>query len=221
MKWLKYQHKFSSGRGAWQWMIVDGEATEESVREDGILSDLTDEYSHSDKYGGIDYEIVDKAPKRVIIEQLGRAVERRESAQREVLMYQKLLQDGAEECRQCVEARVPTKEERFDHHIEKRPCPTCGLEVVVDSVPFWLMPDDADAVKLLGSLVEQGPRSIKSKKPRWPVESEEEEEAFNRLVKLGLAGGSSYQDKQEIHASKRGETEWAKHKQRLNDGRTT
>jgi hypothetical protein len=216
MKWLKYRHKFSSGLGAWQWMVVDDDATEESVRDNDTLHDLTNEYSHSDKYGGIDYEIVDKAPRWVIIEKLGRAVERKEAAIREHAMYQKLV-DEAEECRQCKNARVPTQKERFDHKIDKDPCPTCGLEVVVDSVPFWLMPDDVDAVKLLGSLVENGKRSVKSKKFRWPVEDKDEEEAYHRLGKLGLAGGSAYQNTYEIHATKHGEAEWQKHKERASD----
>lgn len=213
MKWLKYRHKFSSGLSAYQWMVVDDDATEKSVDDDGILSDITDEYSHSEKYGGIDYEIVDKAPRWVVEEKLGHAVERREAANREYAMYKKLI-DDCDECVQCKDARVPTKEERFDHKIEKRPCPMCGLEVVVATVPFWLMPSDKDAVKLLGSLVEQGPRKVKSKKFRWPVEDKDEEEAFGRLVKLGLAGGSSYQNTYEIHASKSGEVEWQKHKEK-------
>jgi len=74
------------------------------------------------------------------------------------------------------------------------------------------MPDDKDAVKLLGSLVEQGPRSVKSKKFRWPVEDKDEEDAYHRLSKLGLAGGSIYQNTYEIHATDSGKAEWLKHK---------
>jgi len=216
MKWLKYQHKFSSGRSAWQWKAVDNDATEESVREDGMLDDIANEYGYSDKYSGIDFEIVDKAPQWVVLKHLGIAVERRENANREYVMYKQLLQDNTEECRQCKDATAAETAHYKQHGtgVAIKPCPMCGLDILVDTVPFWLMPDDTDAVKLLGSLVEQGQRSVKSKKFRWPVEDEDEEKAYHRLSKLGLVGGSIYQDTYEIHATKSGEAEWLKHKER-------
>ena len=47
MKWLKYQHKFSSGRSAWKWQLVDDDTDEESARD--TVAELAEEYSHSDK----------------------------------------------------------------------------------------------------------------------------------------------------------------------------
>jgi hypothetical protein len=216
VKWLKYQHKFSSGRSAWQWMPVDNDTTEESVREDGILDDIVNEYSYSDKYSGVDFHVVDKAPTWVLRQKLGYAVERREAANREYALYKELLEGAAYDCPQCKDATAAESAHYKQHGtgVAIKPCPTCGLDILVDTVPFWLMPDDKDAVKLLGSLVEQGPRSVKSKTFRWPVEDKDEEAAYHRLSKLGLAGGSIYQNTYEIHATPSGETEWKKHKER-------
>lgn len=216
MKWLKYQHKFSSGRSAWQWMPLDDDATEASVRDDGILSDIVDEYNHSDKYSGIDYRVVDKAPRWVIEQKLREASERRLAAEATFRRYANLI-DAAEyieDCKQCDGATVATAEHYRQHGTGTtiKPCPSCGREIIYSTLKFILMPDDKDAVKLLGSLVEQGARSVKSKKFRWPVEDKDEEAAFNRLVKLGLAGGSSYQNTYEIHATDSGRAEWQKHK---------
>lgn len=208
MKWLKWHHKFSSGHHAWSWMLVGDDATEESVTEE-ILPRLAREYEDGEHYRGIDFEIVDSAPEWVIRNKMGEASNREADAHRDFVKYQRLLVTAVP-CRQCDTARVPTREERG------KPCPTCGRDVFPGSVAFWLMPDDVEAVKLLGSLVVKGPRSRKFRtKFRWPFDSKTEEDAFNRLCKLGLASGSSQHQTVTVEAGAQGAVEWEKH--RLNN----
>lgn len=218
MKWLKYQHKFSSGRHAWEWKPI-GDASKDVVED--VVRELASEYDHSDKYGGIDYEVLDVAPEWVIGRELRRAQSRADEACRTLSTWQAYVQDIATggatfKCPQCDGAASPPKEGYYGAHSTVKPCPTCGREVIAATIAFWLMPSDKAAVKLLGSLVEQGARTLKLRHDarfRWPVKGKTEEDAFNRLVKLGLAGGSSYQNTHEIHATKSGEAEWLKHKE--------
>lgn len=205
MKWLKWHHKFSSGHHGWSWMVVSDDATEESVTEE-ILPSLAREYDDGEHYRGIDFEIVDNAPEWVIFEKIGEAAEREAAALREQAKYKRLMMT-AEPCRQCAAARAPTREERG------KPCPTCGRDVFPGSVPFWLMPDDVEAVKLLGSLVVKGPRTRKFRtRFRWPFDSKTEEDAFNRLCKLGLASGSTQYSTVTVEAGAQGAVEWEKHR---------
>lgn len=215
IKWLKYQHKHSSGRSAWQWKPLRGEDNEEIdddyVRSE-ILPGITEQYSYSEKYSGVDYEIVDKAPSWVIAAAVKAAREQLDAATREYREWQSYIQDGIyEDCQQCKDAS-PRDPKAPIGAVPVRPCPTCGRDVIVATVPFWLMPEDVAALRLLGSLVEQGQRSVKSRKFRWPVEDKDEEKAYERLSKLGLAGGSCYQNTYEIHATEHGKEEWARHK---------
>lgn len=216
MKWLKWHHKFSSGNQYWQWKLVADDVTEESAREE-ILPELADQYSHSEHYRGIDFEVVDHAPRWVLEQKL-------HAIGGEVVELQKLLQTYADlvssciDCQQCARARAPTVDEyQLIVSRERVHCPTCGREVLRSTLDFWLMPSDKAAVQLLGRIVKRSPIVTKTER----TVPKKDEAALARLSKLGLVTGSFYRGKNTLEASKRGEEEWVKHEAQLQVQRAT
>jgi hypothetical protein len=84
--WLKWRHKYAHGPGSWVWTFVgdwtkDWEERGEALIED-YLDEKTDEYNWSDKYRGIEHELVERPPDEVIakeIERLNGTIERSHS----------------------------------------------------------------------------------------------------------------------------------------------
>jgi hypothetical protein len=77
--WCKYRHKFASGAEAWEWMYLGEdhphlgespmepikEAWEEFIKEEQVPV-WQQGYEWSDKYRGVEFEIVETAPYDVI-----------------------------------------------------------------------------------------------------------------------------------------------------------
>ena len=87
MKWFKYRHKFSSGPDPeWNYKLYTygPQAAYEFIQDYG----LTDTYSYSEHYRGIEYEIVDKPdPDWVLLE-----IRSTEDGITELRAYVKLLE---------------------------------------------------------------------------------------------------------------------------------
>lgn len=62
MKWLKYNHKFSYGDEETKYKFI-GSLSDEYINDvlEDMISELESEFSYSDKYRGINYEIVDES----------------------------------------------------------------------------------------------------------------------------------------------------------------
>lgn len=70
--WCKWRHKFSSGAEAWTWLYLGAgskEAWEKTIRNEHC-PEWEREYDWSEHYRGIDFEIVDAAPREVITRKL-------------------------------------------------------------------------------------------------------------------------------------------------------
>lgn len=66
--WMKWNHKFAHGPGETEWLEIH---PKEDVRD--LIEELSQEYSYANLYRGISYELLETAPKEIIIEQLKKA----------------------------------------------------------------------------------------------------------------------------------------------------
>lgn len=63
MKWLKYKHKWAWGHSQnFEYIQYVGEEDKESIRNFILDYAIHEEHNWSDKYRGINYELVDKPP---------------------------------------------------------------------------------------------------------------------------------------------------------------
>ena len=90
--WMKWHHNFSHGPGEVKWLELGG-ADNKAVLEDAEerVLELAEEYHWSDKYRGIDYELVEMPPPAVIESHLQRAEYQVRHYQTRVLELQELL----------------------------------------------------------------------------------------------------------------------------------
>lgn len=191
--WLKYRHTFSYSSGTWEWReIPDVYAKDESELK-CIVEDIESHYDYSDKYRGLRYEVVDKAPHWVIYKAYCEALDKVESAQKSATHFHSLLQD-AEPCVQCQDVKIDTPNRltlSHDRLADFKGCPSCGREVDWAALPYILQPlKDQGAVKLLKMLVKLG----KSKETKdWPQGSDKPGSVspIQKLIDYGLAGGCS------------------------------
>jgi hypothetical protein len=121
MSWLKYRHKFASHAGGWEYReLPEGEdlATVEEV-----LSALAEQYDWSDKYRGLDWWVVDRPPRRVLMEKLDRAErDRKEAEQRYRRVFAQY--EASEPCPTCDDRDPPPE---YEHSTYGR-CDDCGNE---------------------------------------------------------------------------------------------
>lgn len=84
MKFLKYRYKFAYGYDKFQYMVVADDITIDSDYLKEIISELHGEYDYSDRYRGIDYDIIDNPP----IEWLEREIE---TYSKKIIHYNNLI----------------------------------------------------------------------------------------------------------------------------------
>lgn len=67
--WIKYKHGFASGQDReWSYQEFNGYNLKDDLEE--AVEYIESEYDWSDKYRGIEYEVVDLPPKSVIADEI-------------------------------------------------------------------------------------------------------------------------------------------------------
>lgn len=200
MFWLKYKHGFASHTSAWEWKPIFENNLEKAKFEakEELIPSLEEEYSFSDKYRGIKWEVVGQAPYDIVKGLYDAACHELEWVDTKKRLFREEL-GRSTKCPQCTDAKFDDKHEwragkvkDIDWTKRPRPCPTCGREnVFPDSMPYYLPLHYETAFKLLKLLVIEGKQT---ENPDWPVGYNKEDEGgyspIQVLLDLGLVGGS-------------------------------
>lgn len=83
IKFLKYRHKFAHGYGSWEYEVIHKKNIP-YVEE--LIEEKAREYDYSDKYRGIDYEVVDYPTDEYILSQIN-------NAENNIRYYTELLEE--------------------------------------------------------------------------------------------------------------------------------
>ena len=94
MIWLRYQVKFSSGRGPIEWLLLSLEPMSrwDAAREaKGRVAELANEYDHSEHFRGIDYRTSRRPPRSVVEARLAHVLRLAASATKEAKLLRAKL----------------------------------------------------------------------------------------------------------------------------------
>lgn len=236
--WLRWRSKSSSSAGYWLWEHFPGplrswepgktEGLDLILRKEtrsnveAFLESKSEENSWSEHHRGIEWKLFDDGycPTWVVDQQLAEleknmiAAQASYTRQLSALSIEKVRARGCPQCEGATPWEITTKISG-----NYRPCPYCGLRVLDETMPFWIIPGDLPgsgpeevaAYELLHSLV-TAPRSTKGK--IVGLIKHNESRAMQILVDRGLAGQSCGPEGQATHVHARGKLEWEKHQNR-------
>lgn len=130
-RWVKYRHKFASGTGAWEWKFdPDGFTTDND--NDDLGESLRSEHAWSDKYRGVDIELVEQAPSWVVDAEILDATERFRALELRVLALD-LDRKLSKACETCGDTKPP---ELWADRRDFRSCYTCGKEHAITDAAY-------------------------------------------------------------------------------------
>jgi hypothetical protein len=93
--WLKYKHKHAWGIDKeWSWRELGGSAKDAEADAKEVLHELSEEHNWSDKYRGIDYEIVEYPPVIIIEEEILCAERTVEHWRKQIMRLKKMLKSA-------------------------------------------------------------------------------------------------------------------------------
>lgn len=92
--WMRYKHKFAWGiEKTWSYYNV-GKYHDDKEQLKSILEELSNEYYYSDKYRGIDYEIIECPPREYLENSIKRLKGYIKSYNKTIKRHEKLIKDN-------------------------------------------------------------------------------------------------------------------------------
>jgi hypothetical protein len=91
MNFLEYNHKFADGPDSKEYMVLDDTITLENPYLQEIIMELAEEYNYSDKYRGVDYDIINRPPDKWLEHQIDRMTNQIEYNKSMINKYKNLL----------------------------------------------------------------------------------------------------------------------------------
>lgn len=94
--WIKYRTMHAYGPDDWSWLevVASSKDVAEQYFKDEEVHSIDEKHWWDDHYRGVEFEVVDKAPREVVESKLKRAREVLSHAERDVTRYEEMLRDG-------------------------------------------------------------------------------------------------------------------------------
>lgn len=115
MWWAKYKHKFSHDHDEeWSWEFIDNEFPSKELAENYVKEELAprwvEQFSYSEHYRGVDFEIETDAPLEVIKQQRDIARGRAQSWHARAATFNTMLDKFRSKCPTCRCRLLPGEE---------------------------------------------------------------------------------------------------------------
>lgn len=92
-RWFKITHKWACGNVNIEYYLVNDENIKDGEIEEWWLDEVSNKYSYSDKYRGIDYEQIPVPPRKWLVSKINNKKREIEFLSKDIDLYQSYLNE--------------------------------------------------------------------------------------------------------------------------------